>query len=556
MYRKKNSGRSTAGRNDGRRTGAIALAIGSLLATSGAAAFELATGGGDGKVRWDNTVKYSTAFRVKDPSAGLTNDANQDDGNRNFDRGVISSRVDLLSEFDFVYRNVGARISGAAWYDAAYNGSTDNPSPFTYNPDSVPNTRFARAVRDLHGRKAELLDAFLFAKGEMGDMPVSARLGRHALVYGESLFFGNNGIANAQQPIDVVKALSVPNTQFKELIRPVGQVSAQLQLQSNLSVGGYYQYRWEKTRLPAAGSYFSGVDFFDAGGERILTGPASALRRAADLKAKDAGQGGLQLRCTPDGSGVDLGLYAVRYHDKTPQVVIQPRTGTYALAYHENIRSYGASASTSLGDYNLAGEVSVRRNTPLVNAGSTDLFGLVPPLLGGPSTPADNADHPSYPVGNSAHAQLSVLASMGQNVIAREASLVGEIAWNRRTSVTRNAGALDPDASRDAWGMRLVYEPGYRQVVSGLDISVPLGVSYFPKGKSSVVTAFGPDRGGDISLGMNGTYLSIWSFGLNYTHYYGREDNGSRTVAGHTVYTYAQNFKDRDFISATVRTTF
>lgn len=535
---------------------AVALAVAALAVLPGALAFEIDTGNTDVKLRWDNAVKYSTAFRVKERSPGLTNDANQDDGNRNFGKGLISNRVDLLSELDLTYKNVGARVSGAAWYDTVYNGSTDNNFRFTYNAVSVTAHDFPAATRDLHGRKAELLDAFLFAKGEVGDMQGTVRVGRHALVYGETLFFGNNGIANAQQPIDVVKLLSVPNTQFKELVRPVGQVSGQLQLKPNLTVGGYYQYRWEKNVLPGAGSYFSGVDFFDVGGERLFTGPTSSDLRGRDVRAKNSGQGGLQLKWSPEGSGFDFALYAAQYHDKGPQVIIRPAASSYVLAYHENIRTYGASFSTTVGEFNIAGEASVRRNTPLAQAGTADLFGLVPVMFGGPSAPADNQDNPSYPVGNSAHFNLSTLASFGPSVIAREASLVGELAWNRLTRIGKHAALLDPGATRDAWGMRMVYTPSYRQVLPGLDINVPVGLSYFPKGRSSVITAFGSDKGGDLSVGVNGEYMNVWNFGLNYTHFYGAEGNSTVVHGQGSIFTYKQNFKDRDFVSLTVRRTF
>lgn len=50
--------------------------------------------------------------------------------------------------------------------------------------------------------------------GEEGTL--SFRAGRHSLLWGESLFFGSNGIGNGMTSIDVIKALSVPSTQFKE----------------------------------------------------------------------------------------------------------------------------------------------------------------------------------------------------------------------------------------------------------------------------------------------------------------------------------------------------
>lgn len=47
------------------------------------------------------------------------------------------------------------------------------------------------------------------------------------------------------KPVDVVKLLSVPNTQFKEAIRPVQMLSGQVQLTSDVTLGGYYQLRWQ-----------------------------------------------------------------------------------------------------------------------------------------------------------------------------------------------------------------------------------------------------------------------------------------------------------------------
>ena len=208
---------------------AVAVALVSIFLVSAAGAFELKTDNPDLTARWDNTVKYSAAQRVKGASAAITADTNLDDGDRNFGKRLISNRVDLLSEFDVAYKNVGARLSGAAWYDAVYSRSNSNGSSATANSFSVSNDQFTDATRALHGRKAEILDAFVFAKGDLGDGKLAnVRVGKHTLLYGESLFFGSNGISGGQGPFDVVKLLSVPNTQFKELAMPVEQVSGQI----------------------------------------------------------------------------------------------------------------------------------------------------------------------------------------------------------------------------------------------------------------------------------------------------------------------------------------
>jgi hypothetical protein len=548
----------------------LALAFGALLTLGEAGAADIDTGNPELKLRWDNTIKYSAAFRLKDRLAGLAdgpNAANGDDGDRNFGKGLISNRLDLLSEADLTYRNFGARVSGAAWYDSVYNRRTDNDSPYTYNALSVPNTEFTDAARRLHGRKAELLEAFVFANGQVGTVPVTVRAGRHALVYGETLFYGINGIAAAQQPVDVLKGQSVPNTPFKELIRPVGQVSGQVQFTSHLTVGAYYQYQWEPNRLPASGSYFSTGDNIGPGRESLILGapPAPRSLYAGDVDARDSGQGGIQLKWSPEGSDFDFGFYAARYNSKSPDIVMRlapspvgPYPATFRYYYHEGIRTFGASASRTIGEFNVSAEASVRHNMPLSHAGSIDLYGLVPAAFGGPAAPSDNRNDTVYPIGRTAHLNVSTLASLAPNFISPESTLVGEIAWNRVTSITSHADHLDPNARRDAWGLRAVYTPTYRQLRPGLDVDVPVGIGYTPQGRSAALgSVFGPDKGGDISIGLNGRYEDSWHVSLSVTHYYGAAaPTAVPGAAGGAVYTYKQALKDRDFASISLRRTF
>lgn len=541
----------------------LALALMALATAPLAHAFQFETDDPDLKVLWDTTVKYSAAWRLKNPSSALTSqpsvnftDTNTDDGDRNFRKGLISNRLDLLTELDVSYHGWGGRVSGAAWYDTVYNRSNDNDSAATNNNWSVANDQFTSATKRLHGRQAELLDAFVFGKFDIGDSKATFRAGRHTLLWGESLFFGANGIANGQGSIDVVKAVSVPNTQFKELMRPVNQVSGQLQLTPDVLVGAYYQLEWEKLRLPAAGSYFSGVDFFGDGGERLIVAPAGgpfanpiAFFRAPDMKAKDSGQGGLQLRFR--SNDVDYGLYAIRYHDKAPQIYQRLNAvpnfatgeiGKYLWVYPENITSYGASATTTVGEVNFAGEVSVRRNTPLSSGAALDLTGT-----------GNNSNNPLYGVGNSVHAQVSWLASLGPSFISKEADFVGELALNKVTSITKNEAIVAPNGTRSASNIRIVYEPKYRQVMPGLDLSVPVGLGYGIKGNSMVVGAFNGEGVGDLSIGVSGAYLDVWRFGLNYTHYFGPQGK-MFDAAGNTY--FKQTLADRDFIALSVRRTF
>lgn len=561
------------------RSVAVATSLVAAVGCSLAAPIEMTNP--DIELRWDNTVKYSAGVRAKSRSDTLTGFAappaggaagpsalNGDDGDRNFKRGsLISNRVDLLSEMDLVYRkDFGLRVSAAGWYDAVYNRANANDSRGTNNSLSVPYNEFTDATSKLHGRKAEVLDAFIFGATDVGTARLSGRLGRHTVLWGESLFYGANAIAGTQSPVDAIKATSVPGSTTKEIIMPVGQLSGQVQLSSALTLMGYYQYEWERTRLPAVGSYFSAADFLDAGGERIRVAPGvpgNGLARGADINAKDSGQYGLGLR-TQLGE-FDVGVYATRYHAKTPVAysrVPAPTgipgagVGRYQLVFPEGIRAFGVSATTTVGPVNYAAEVSMRRGTPLISNSQT-VTGV-----------ADNNDHPFYAIGNSAHANLSMIWTMPRSFLSDEPSLSMEVAYNQLTSCTRNCtpaaagafrdkGALDPGTDRSAAAVRAAFSAPHRNVMDGLDLTPSISVGY-NHGKSPVVV-FGPDKGGDVTLTLTGNYLTVWDFSLGYTHFYGKENTASYASTNSAINgtnTYAQTLKDRNFVSLSVRRTF
>ncbi len=554
----------------------------SLMAAAGCSlAAPIDVGNPDIELRWDNTVKYSAGIRAKSRSDTLTKFVpppadgsagpaalNGDDGDRNFRNGsLISNRVDLLSELDLVYRkDFGLRVSAAAWYDAAYNRTNANDSPGTNNSLSVPFNEFTEATRKLHGRKAEVLDAFVFGATDVGTARVSGRLGRHTVLWGESLFFGANGIAGTQSPVDAIKASSVPGSTTKEIIMPVGQASGQVQLSPALTLMGYYQYEWERTRLPAAGSYFSVGDFLFDGGERIRVAPGvpNGIARGPDIEAKDSGQYGVGLR-THLGE-FDIGVYATRFHAKTPVIYARPGVGgipgamigEYQHVFPEGIRAFGVSATTTVNTVNVAAEVSVRRGTPLTSDPQT----VIGPVL------ADNNDHPLYAIGNSAHANFSLIWTMPRFFLSDEPSLTMEVAYNKLTSCTRNCtpslaggnrprGALDPGVDNQATAVRATFAAPQRNVMDGLDLTPSISVGY-NHGISPVVL-MGPNNGGDATLTLGGNYLTVWDFSLAYTAYYGKENTATYASSNPLIngnFTFAQTLKDRNFVSLSLRRTF
>ncbi len=557
-----------------------ALAVCALLGLPTAHAVELTIDNPDWSARFDNTVKAGTIYRLKnaDPvlvdtfrqiptgapppapaSFSFPSAENFNAGDDNFRRrGFVSERLDLLSEFDLVYKKTfGMRLSAAAWYDHAYRGKTDATDPVN---GQTPIDEFAEHTKRIAGRKAEVLDAFVFGGFDLGDnRRLNVKLGQHALQYGESLFFGDNAVAKAQGPVDINKLLSSPNAQFKEIIRPIPQISANLQLSPTISVGAYYyQFRWEADRLAPAGSYFSTANIPWGSAQPEFIGiPAPApfagnyrLSPGGDLEPRNSGQFGGQLKWRLDEA--DIGVYAAKFHDKDGQLFSNlnsrtPAASNWYYQFPEDIKVYGASVSQSLGDFNLSAEASVRSNMPLRSQNIVYATGF------GPT--------PQIARGRTAHVNLSTLASFGPNVIARESVLVAEIAWNRVLSKDDPDNQLDAGRTRDATAIQFIYTPTYRQVLPGLDIFVPIGARYTVDGNSSV-TAWDAKGAGNVTLGLNGTYLGNWQFTLNYTKYVGKAapfvdysgllPGGS----GHAIYGLGNNLADRDNLALSIRRTF
>lgn len=546
-----------------------ALAAAALLA-GGAHAVEIDIGNSDWSLRWDNTIKGGTMYRLKDANPVLVNSfspgvpqaLNFNAGDDNFrNKGFVSKRLDLLSEFDAVYqKNFGLRLSAAAWYDAAYRGKTDaqdQPGPtaipgvFGPGNGQTPYNEFPEGTRKLAGRKAEVLDAFVFGGWRIGDdQKVTARLGRHAVQYGESVFFGDNGIARAQGPIDVMKLQSSPNAQFKEIIRPVPQISAQMQLSPGMSVGGYYQFRWEADRMAPAGSYFSSANTIWGSSLPeyigIPAGPIAGnyvLTPGGDQKPSNSGQFGMQFKWRLDET--DLGFYAARYHDKSGQFFSAlnlgaPATSQWFYVFPKNINTVGFSASRTVGGTNLAAEASLRTNMPLVNQN------VVYPL---------GAPQPELAIGRTAHVNFSWLSTLPPSFLAREASLIGEIAWNRVLSVSDPAGELEKGRTRDATAIQFIFTPSYRQVAPGLDLNVPVGLRYAVDGRSAITgQSWGPRGTGSATLGLEGNYEGVWQFTLTYNKFIGK---ATAFVDYQTLeFNHGNTLADRDFVSLSLRRTF
>jgi hypothetical protein len=262
------------------------------------------------------------------------------------------------------------------------------------------------------------------------------------------------------------------------------------------------------------------------------------------------GQFGLQLKWRLDDT--DLGFYVARYHDKGGELYGQLATppgaqafsgGTWFYAFPEAIKVAGTSFSTSLGDFNVAGEASVRSNMPL-HITSNHLYGFYP-----------GQAQPRFATGRTAHLNLSTLATFGPNFLSQESALVAELAWNRllRADDPDHTIAAGNGRTRDATALQFVYTPSYRQALPGVDLRYTL------RGASSV-TAWDAAHNGTLTLGLDANYLNAWQIGLSYSHYIGKAvpfvDYSPALSGGAPIFGHGNALADRDNIALNVRRTF
>lgn len=555
---------------------ACAIAAVLALAAGGAQAIDIDTGSPDLQVRWDNTVRLNLARRVEQRDNKIGNSALADEGDYSFDKGdMVAKRFDLLSEFDVVYKKrFGARVSATAWYDGAYGSeSRSNPNAPLVSIPSYVNNQYSSTVKRLYrGGSGEIMDAFVFGGVDLGDTPVQAKLGRHTVYWGESLFLGGNlhSVAYAQNPLDLQKGFATPGTEAKELFRPLNQLSLQSQVTDTLSLAAQYMLEWEPARYPEGGTYLGPVDFVFNGPDRqflalpaAFGGPGFAMRGKAS-EPKQRGEWGLAARWSPDWLDGTLGFYYRNFADKLPQTFLTSvplATRQYNYIYADNIELLGISLAKNIGGVSVGAEVSQRRNTPL----TSQVLGVVPGL----PAPGDTAG----PRGDTMHALVNLVGTIPKTPLFDIASWGAEVQWASWSKVRSganlfnalgfapcNATATAP--AKDKWdgcvtknytGIALAFTPTWFQVLPGVDLSAPTTYAIGIDGNSPVT--FGGNQGlGNYSIGLSADVQQKYRFDLKYIDYVGRyKDNGSAVTATNGLTTF---LKDRGFVSLTFKTTF
>jgi hypothetical protein len=478
------------------------------------------------EINLDATAEYSVFERVNAPSATLMNFANGNEGDQDFQHGIVSNEFDILPVFDMKYGAYGVHVSGEAYLNTVYLGKNQNGSPETFNPFTpASNQDFTSATRNINGENSKWLDAFAYGSqyfGAGGQQEITLKVGRQTLLWGQSLFFASNGIAGGQAPFDIIKAESLPNAQTQQFILPVGQVVLTYQPNETLTFQAYYQFEWARDTFPGVGSYFSnGIvgDAFDKGGQRLIAGPGLYLYRTHDINPPaQNGQFGASIQATL--GNYDVGLYALRFDSKVPELYVGPplpgqgpgNVGSYSVVYPRDIQLYGAALSTTVGDVNVGGEISDRRNMPLDSGAAFTTY------------PGAANNGALYAVGNTMAAQVSAIyVSPGIPFDPGGVSFAGEFAMNHVLSVTANKAELYPFRDNTAGAGEFVITPTYYELLPNTEFQFPIGLTYDIFGRSKIDSTM--NRGtGAFSAGITAVYRVTWTAGLTYKDYFGRPD--------------------------------
>ena len=466
----------------------------------------------------DTTVKYGLSMRVDNPDSELLANINGDDGNRAFEKWDLTSNMGMIrTEIDFQYKNIGLFTRARAFYDYSYMHDNSNDSPATNNNfvgGSISDHKdFTDEAEDLQGADAEIFDFFVYGNFLIAERELSLRVGKQVVSWGESLATFNS-ISAAQSYADATM-LNVPGMELKDLFLPSWQISAQIDVVDNLTFSGYYQWSWDKNRLDAAGTFFSTADMIDRGGFHYLAAPGVvAFNRGKDDWARDSGQWGMALRYMAENlNDTEFTFCVINYHEKMPLFYINPAVGNYYLGYDEDVKLYGLSAGTVIGNTNIGAEISYRKDLSVAVDG---------PL-------------PTYEPFDVYQVLVNGIHIFGPLPFADNLTLLFEGGYNE----VLDADNLAKDTS--AWGYLAKFTFDYFNVLPMLDLKVVFSYKQKVHGKSSVAATWTKDED-EFSVGLNFLYLQDIKFDLLYVNFLG--DAGD----------YAKS--DRDYMSFNVRYTF
>ena len=501
----------------------------------------------DLKTRWDNSLRYTWGMRMQARDSRIANNAAYDQGDALFDRyDTIANRLDWLSEFDLSYRErYGLRVTAAAWDDEAY-GSHGRSNPDALGsgaaPTSYENNKFTPYVRRYyHGPSAELLDAFVFGSFDVEETVWNVKLGRHAVVWGESLFGSAHSVSYSQAPSDGMKAIANPGASAKETALPINQLSLLTQINPTLSLVGQLGLEWRPNRIAEGGTYF-GVDGVNEGPD---------VNRESPIEG-EGGDVGLGLNWRPTWLDGMIGLYGRRFDDKGGWLAQSAGGGQTRAVYAHDIGLLGVTLAKNIGGSSIGTELSYRSNDPLVSDSAA----------AGPANGYEGAR------GDTWHGLVNGVTSFGPSQVYHSAVFSAELAWSKLDHVTQNPELYKARGYSPAWdsnatmrgcaddefmSLALSFVPTWLQVYPGVDLEMPLFLSNNFKGNA-------PSNGGGCEgfttyrVGLTAKVYVRHQFDLAYTGYLQKTEDAPDSAFGSRV--LGAPYQDKGWLSFTYRVTF
>jgi hypothetical protein len=599
-----------------------------LALPAGAVEFSFVDGEVTGSL--DTTLSYGQLYRVQGQDK-TNDDTNGNDGNRNFDTGLVSEVFKVTSDLEANYQNYGLFVRGTAFYDTQIMDKRNDNDDYRPSQSYPNNPYFTDETRESAGTNAEILDAYVYGNWDVGSMPLTVKVGRQVFNWGEGIFY--RGGINTTNPIDAAK-FRLPGSELKEVLVPVEAINFNIGLTDNLSLESFYQWNWKESAIDPAGTFFSETDLFADGGNTaytrydnpllpvVMSGYESALAAGLvgnglygpnsyldpenkvfkvanvgrDINAKNDGQYGFALRYVAEELNLtEFGFYFINYHAKEPQIAVdlsqydgvdlaalQSSQGPFASAvatldaagnavarreYVEDIRVYGFSFNTNIGEASVFGEIAYRPNLPVGISATNDLLGdlLIPGFFGETNiydgnVPGDQACADisgkqlcrgplfhNYERIEAFNLSIGTIYNFGPAMSFDSLLGVAELASEhaRSSDLTYTAydgsergfagrpngayvsGYDDEDQlDRDAYGYTLALSGTWNDVYAGVNLS-PFAVFKHNFQGNSHQTGNFVEGAMAYSVGLRASYLNSLEAEVQYTEYYGAGQNNS-----------------------------
>jgi hypothetical protein len=543
---------------------AVSVAV-AAIAAAPASAMKIDGGSPDLDMALDTTVRYNAAMRTGTRDARLITSNAVDEGNWLFDKKDLAlSRLDLYSEFDLTYkRNMGLRVSAAAWYDHNFPDKSRSDPRFLTSPNYANNDFTPYIKRFYQGPSAEFLDAFAWSNVKLGDTTLNVKAGRFAWLPGEFLFGNGGSLSYSMAPNDGRKSDLSPGSSAKETAIPIGQVAGIWQLRNDLTLMGNYTAEFRTSRISEGGTFWSVADVA-LEGPQFISNPA--VPRTASFKG-DKGDVALGVKWAPAAlDGDALQLWYRKFDDKTPtwqnQVGIAGATRTGRAVYAKDIELLGLAYNTSRGGWGTGVELNYRKKMPLAMRSGV-AYGTSAGLVNDPRMEG--------PRGNTIHFLASSVFTINKNPLFDSGSLAMQFDATHLKKITSGANlyngaggnpacvdnlVLRGCSTRNAASIGLNFTPTWQQALPSVDISLPTLLLYGLKGNAAAVGAGTLPEGSYIfKPGVRVEYLKgayKHQFDLAFTA------RGGKTGMLGTAFAASglANFRDRNFVSFTYQTAF